>query len=474
MAPKLFDQTVPGATYSYHIGPGGISIGVTGFPSLLPSLIASVLHESGAGIQSTTQAQFDRVLKEFEKSLKSYSEMPVKYAIEDRNMLLSIGQHSKEETLAALPTVDLDAVAAAPRETLLGSPFQLTAMVMGNMDAEDGSRAVTSLRDGLISTTTIGTGEGEVLTVAPVVNPASPIEVRKRNPRAGDPNDVVVVSLLAGVSTVESRVIHGLLGQMLGQLAYNELRTEQQLGYVVSAGDLTLSNVQAISAVVQGNALDADGMEAAVEHVYFESMPSRLANLSDDAFVAYRTAFKQQLLEPPSNIGMEFDHFWGPVKMNGECLELRSEMLRYLEESLTSKQPLVDAWSKLVFPETGVRQKLVVKFFAGNMSARAPEDEAAKLWAKYGIKDAGFKVLAREHRLTQVLDRADAAVRAELARAGGYFPRELNCKAPEVIPDATIQGPLATASRLAFAGHFHDTDARRAHQLRGGELLAAS
>ena len=38
-----------------------------------------------------------------------------------------------------------------------------------------------------------------------------------------------------GVSTVKSRVLLGLLGQLLSSVAFTELRTKRQLGYIVSA-----------------------------------------------------------------------------------------------------------------------------------------------------------------------------------------------------------------------------------------------
>ena len=61
--------------------------------------------------------------------------------------------------------------------------------------------------------------------------------------------------------TLEQRVLLGLLGSLFRPMAYNYLRTESQLGYVVTAGVVLLSNVQLMSCVVQGDKVDADAIE---------------------------------------------------------------------------------------------------------------------------------------------------------------------------------------------------------------------
>ena len=67
--------------------------------------------------------------------------------------------------------------------------------------------------------------------------------MRKLNPRPNDPNDVALVSLLYGVSDVPSRVILGVASSLLGTAAFDNLRTQQQLGYMVGGAVAPLSNV---------------------------------------------------------------------------------------------------------------------------------------------------------------------------------------------------------------------------------------
>lgn len=433
IAPKMADLTATGVSYDISVSAHGLSFSFGGFAPMLPKLVDTVLQEFNRFNENsniTLSSRFNRIRDELKEELSSYSEMPVSYAIDERVLLLSRGRHSNAESLAVLNDVSLESAAASARELLLSRPLQLTALAMGNLDQENAKAAVARVWDGLkrhLSPASLKV-QGEVERVSPVVNPSQPVEVRAKNPRPGDPNDVVVVSFLAGVGNVENRVILGLLGQVLQNVAYNELRTSRQLGYVVSAGSGMLSNVQYMSTVVQGNVLQADDVEIAIESVLTELMPKRLAELSEQEFASYVESFRQELLQPPLAPSEEVGQFWGPVRQGGHCFELRGEILKYLNSSSLTREALRDSWRNMVMPEQGVRKRMVVKYFAGNIPEPPSKEEALESWRKQGLSQIASERLWREREAGLVFGHADSAARAELVRKGGYFPQVLDCR----------------------------------------------
>mmetsp|Transcript_6919 Transcript_6919/g.19465 ORF Transcript_6919/g.19465 Transcript_6919/m.19465 type:complete len:1191 (+) Transcript_6919:130-3702(+) len=431
---KLYDQTLAGATYDISMSTDGLLLDFDGFPSLLDDLISGVLRGVTSKIQPS-QAQLEHALHDLNESLRSYSDMPVTYAVQDRNLLLMANVHSKEDGLQALGDINMDRATSAAADLLWGSPLQLTALVMGNVGEDRARRSVDTVRAQVRGQGASGRPDfgaqaaSEVLRVAPVVQVAQPVELRKRNPRTGDPNDALVLSLVWGISSVESRVVLGLLGGMLGQVAFNELRTQQQLGYVVNAGDIMISNVHAMSVAVQGSAQSADAMETAVEQVLFQTMPAFLDGLDDAAFQSFRHGFRQQLLQHPNGHNEEFEHFWGPLMLNESCIGLRDEMLWFLEEQLNTKALLVDTWSQLVLAKNGTRQKIAVKYFAQEPPPRQSLDESMSGFRRSGIPHMGLAQLEREFLATQVLTSADSATRASVGKVG-YYPMSIDCEIP--------------------------------------------
>jgi len=94
-----------------------------------------------------------------------------------------------------------------------------------------------------------------------VIEPKTPIEVRKLNPRVGDPNHVTIVSILYGVPSIEESVMFNIIGKVLSPAAYEELRTNQQLGYVVQGELGMISNVLHAMVMVQGTTKLPDEIE---------------------------------------------------------------------------------------------------------------------------------------------------------------------------------------------------------------------
>jgi secreted Zn-dependent insulinase-like peptidase len=271
----------------------------------------------------------------------------------------------------------------------------------------------------------------QIRRVVPVLKPAKPVEVRKLNMRPDDPNDAIVVSFLVDVSTLENRVIYGLITSVLKTTAYNELRTTRQLGYVVNAGIQAVSNVQYVSCVVQGDKLNADRMEGAVEHVLTTVMPQALADMPEEQFHTHVQSMKEMLLQPPSNINEEFAFFLGPIAEGGNCFHLRDEMLDYLLSGTITKDLLLSSWNDIIAPQTGIRNKLLVKHFGKQVPPRPSKEESKKLWAEQNVSEKSIALMEREYDAAVLLDKVDSEERKKLAKTGTFYATDINCKRKE-------------------------------------------
>lgn len=349
---------------------------------------------------------------------------------------------------------EVEAAVKSAAELVLSRPLQLTALAMGNLDQHEALEAVQKISAGIkvpSSTDTQSHGGGSVERVMRVVRPVAPVEVRTLNPRKGDPNDATVLSLVAGVGDVESRVLFGLIGDILRSMTYSELRTKRQLGYVVSAGTSMVSNVQYVSAVVQGNVLRADDVEEAIEEVFQELMPKRLKELSKDEFAAYVESYRQAVLQPPTGASDELAHFWTPIAQGGKCFGLHGELLRYLDSPRLTRQRLSEVWEELVAPKEGLRRKLVVKYFAKNVPELKSEKQVRETALLQGhLSSTTVDRLMAERSKTVYLDRVDSKARAAIAKAGGYYPQDLKCEFDDNSQHA--QTPKGKRSDAAFLG----------------------
>lgn len=460
MEPKMVDLTATGVWYQVAVDSRGLEFAFGGFTPSLPRLVDTLLAEFtrfNSRTNITAPSRFRRVKENLRQDYATYDAMPVTYAVQDLDLLRSPNAYSQEEMLAALHSVDLESAATSVTDLLLSQPLQLTALAMGNLAEHEASAVVDRVMKGLkgnitqmpshhsesasrIRRTSNATGsdsspgaigdlpaKGQVEYIERVAKTTRPIEVRGKNPRPGDPNDVVVTQIVAGVSTVSERVELWLLGKILGVLAYDELRTERQLGYIVSAGYTGKSNVNGIMAAVQGTKLSADEVEAAIELVLQDLMPKRLQKLGEEEFESYKKSLREDILQRPMAASQEMGHFWQSVEKGGKCFEVRSAMIQYLNTSLLTPRRLQEKWASLVLPAEGPRMKLTSKLFARMVPERPSEAEAKQLWQKMRLAPEAIDRLTRERDQTLVLDKTNAAARQKLIEEGGFFPQVMHC-----------------------------------------------
>jgi insulysin len=435
--PKMFDLSMTGVAYSMRFAPHGMKFSFGGFQPLMPELMTRVLAEFDKGVNVTDPTRYNRAVKEMELGLNTYSEMPISYAIGDRSILISPGSWSQEEQAVALKKITPEATASVVKDMLLSKPLSPQILTMGNLNLEE-AKSAYDMFDKRSKTWSGATAklaaDEKIRRVAPVLKPATPVEVRKLNMRPADPNDAIVVSFLADVSTVENRVINGILTAVLKTTAYTYLRTSLQLGYVVNAGIQAVGNVQYVSCVVQGDKLNADKMEGAVEYALTTLVPQAVSNLTTAEVSTHMESMKQMLLQPPTTTDEEFGFFLNPIAEGGNCFHLRDEMLDYLNSGAITQALLSSAWNDLTAPKQGVRSKILIKHFGKKVPERPTKAESRELWKEQGVPESSMALLEREYDAAVVLDKVDSQARKELAKTGSFYPVDVNCKRKDVAP----------------------------------------
>mmetsp|Transcript_126986 Transcript_126986/g.283017 ORF Transcript_126986/g.283017 Transcript_126986/m.283017 type:complete len:832 (-) Transcript_126986:4-2499(-) len=124
LSPKMYDTLYAGASADVALSPTGIALSFKGYPSQLEDLTKKVMFELQHGVTETSDTPYQRVVERARNEFRTYSDMPVQYAMKDRNILLTSGRHSQEEMYAALGNMSLKQVAASVRSQLLETKSQ--------------------------------------------------------------------------------------------------------------------------------------------------------------------------------------------------------------------------------------------------------------------------------------------------------------------------------------------------------------
>ena len=85
--------------------------------------------------------------------------------------------------------------------------------------------------------------------------------------------------------------------QVASKDAFSFLRTERQLGYVVSCGVRSIARSRGLSVQIQSAVMPPDQLEIEIETWLSAFRDGRLANLDDDALAEYKSAIAASLRE---------------------------------------------------------------------------------------------------------------------------------------------------------------------------------
>lgn len=130
-----------------------------------------------------------------------------------------------------------------------------------------------------------------------------------------DPNNVnncIEYELYCGDATdfdLRAKIL--LVAQMMDEPAFNQLRTKEQLGYVVFSSGKFVENWAGYRVLIQSEK-DCRYLEGRIEQ-FLDTFEKTLANMSDEQFNALKRAIINKRLEEPKNMSQEHNRFWNHV-----------------------------------------------------------------------------------------------------------------------------------------------------------------
>jgi len=101
-----------------------------------------------------------------------------------------------------------------------------------------------------------------------------------------------------------------LLSQMLDKAVYSELRTKQQLGYIVQCGVTEAQGVRALLFIIQSSVKPPPELEARLE-AFLRLFRGTLSLLSDDELGTYRDALAAELGDVDQRADGQASRLWG-------------------------------------------------------------------------------------------------------------------------------------------------------------------
>lgn len=362
-----YDAQIAGLDYKIEFNAGGVIIVIMGFsqkiPVLLNKIIAKLAH---------FDIQQDRFSVIKEKLLRDFvnfaREPPHSHASFYMMMCSMQPRWGWEEQIEILRELTLsDVTSFVP---LFIKSSRLEWLIHGNFSQDEAGAMVDSVEKSLPASK-------HHCPWAPVqrsikFKKGTEYYYQRMNINVDDHNSATYNWYQAGqTDDVSLSARLSLLDEILREPCYDQLRTKEQLGYIVWSTLRTSCGVSGWRVTVQSSEYDANHVDSRIES-FIESTDKSLEEMPEEEFQSYIEAVIAKNLEKPHSLYAHAMQLWEEISTQRYIFdrrELESEELR------KATKAEISALFKKTVADKSTRRKVSIQMFATGKSVPAHKDQ---------------------------------------------------------------------------------------------------
>ena len=373
-----YDAELAGLHYSLNNTQFGMSLMVDGYNHKLRILLEAILKR----IKNFTinEERFPLILDQVKRNYYNFEkDQPYQHAM---YAVLCLEEHPRWHIREYVNVVDngeitIDDVTSFASE-LLRNMFAV-GLIGGNVSEQWAREVMNGVKDTLgykplarseftINRTSKFPVEYEVLT-------------RQAHPNIHDNNSAICLSFQLGLRGDWKRdVVIDLLSEILSEPTFHELRTVQQLGYMVFQGLETVGNTREMSFVVQSADVGAEELLRRVRQFLVDFSAKHLSGLTDQKLENYVNSLSALKAEPETRLVSRYNRFWREIC--DRSYEYKRNQLEIEALKTVTKEDVIEVFDEF-FADSGSQRRCVISLVHGNQDTIPSMDsvpvEGAKL-----------------------------------------------------------------------------------------------
>ena len=163
--------------------------------------------------------------------------------------------------------------------------------------------------------------------------------------------------IIKATTTVSAnRLILLYSAQILSQPFYTQLRTEQQLGYIVFASHLPFMDVPGTAFVIQSPNTQPGPILGKIDN-FIATFADTLATMDDATFEQHKAALVSKVLEKDTRLTDRSDRYWQEIDRANFNFDTRDRLAKHI--SAINKAELIEAYRKVFLSSQQRRLTLV-------------------------------------------------------------------------------------------------------------------
>ncbi|WP_167349338.1 pitrilysin [Gilliamella bombicola] len=333
-----FQARVAGISLSTN-NDNGLMISASGFSQHLPKMVTAILNSYRnvtIDEQSLVLAK-SWYLQELDKSehAKSYW-----LAVNPVNELSDLPYFERDERRQITETMTINDVLTYRDNLLTHSvPYMLS---LGNLSNEDSLDLYHSIQKTLV--------RDVEFTLVDNIQIKKSLEAKMTQHAKSTDNALMMSYIPTGYDRISSCMLSYTLSKIISPWFFDQLRTNEQLGYAVFAGPVTVGDSVGMSFIIQSNQYDPAYLFKRYQEFY-PVISNKLKALSKEDIEQYKKAVLDELKMPPQTLDEEFSRYMADYRNSRFMFDSRHKKIEQLKK--ITQQDLVDFYSRSVMDKKG-------------------------------------------------------------------------------------------------------------------------
>ncbi len=357
--------SVGGISFSTNAN-NGLMVNANGYTQRLPQLFQALLE--GYFSYTATEDQLEQAKSWYNQMMDSAEKgKAFEQAIMPAQMLSQVPYFSRDERRKILPSITLKEVLAY--RDALKSGARPEFMVIGNMTEAQATTLARHVQKQL------GADGSEWCRNKDVVVDKKQSVIFEK---AGNSTDSALAAVFVptGYDEYTSSAYSSLLGQIVQPWFYNQLRTEEQLGYAVFAFPMSVGRQWGMGFLLQSNDKQPSFLWERYK-AFFPTAEAKLRAMKPEEFAQIQQAVITQMLQAPQTLGEEASKLSKDFDRGNMRFDSRDKIVAQIK--LLTPQKLADFFHQAVVEPQGMA---ILSQISGSQNGKAEyvHPEGWKVW----------------------------------------------------------------------------------------------
>lgn len=239
----------------------------------------------------------------------------------------------------------------------------VTALITGNV-LEDSAIAMTKVVHSVFKYTPANYYENIQRRIVQLP-PRKEFFFRMGHTNSEDNNSAIEVLFQIGLEGDRKRdVVLDLISEILNKPCFHELRTIQQLGYLVFEGMRQFENLKVLYVIIQSTVANPDDLLERIDKFLASARADVLECMTEENFEQYRGALQATKSQPDTSLSNQTWRFWQEIVGDTLDFERKFEEVETLK-SIT-KQDILEFYDRFIASQAKERRRIISQVYGNN------------------------------------------------------------------------------------------------------------